>query len=340
MSHSATTSTATSTPTNPRVAALADTWRERDEISARSVLVTILGDTVAPLGGVIWLADLIGLASSFGYNDRLVRTSMFRLAADGWVTNERVGRRSRYSLTEFGQAEIADATSRIYRRSALPWDGQWTLVFLAAGSSNGEHELARHLRWHGYAQIAHNVHAKPNADADGARTLLERLALQPQPMVATASFDATGPAGASTFRADSGLARAEAAYREFVDRYEWTESLTTGDLVPQDAFLLRTMIVHDLRRSRLADPELPADLLPADWIGARAMAMAGAAYQAIDDAAWRWVEAVTGLACDPSDSQVAQRFAPPTPPSPFYTSSSPSSSPSSNSPVSGSKDSP
>ncbi|MGI9615181.1 MAG: PaaX family transcriptional regulator [Acidimicrobiales bacterium] len=296
---------------HPSIEILLDGWRERDEISARSVLVTVLGDTVTPLGGVIWLADLIGLADSFGYNDRLVRTSMFRLAADGWVSNERVGRRSRYSLTDFGRAEIADASSRIYRRSALPWDGQWTLIFLAPDSGDAGRELDRHLRWHGFAQISSDVHAKPNADVAGGRKLLERLGAPADTLVASASFDAAGPADARAFRADSGLARAEAAYEDFVERYEWTGMLRGHELAAEDAFVLRTMIVHDLRRSRLADPELPVDLLPDDWIGSRATTIASAAYSAVDEAAWQWIESVTGLTADPSDPQLTQRFANP-----------------------------
>lgn len=306
-------SSMTSVAARPSVDVLLDRWRDRDEISARSVLVTVLGDTIAPLGGVVWLADLIDLASSFGYNDRLVRTSMFRLAADGWVANERVGRRSRYSLTDFGQAEIADASARIYRRSALPWDGQWTLLFLGPDSATDDGELAQHLRWHGFAQIARDVHAKPNADVDGGRKLLDRLGVTPSSLVAAASFDAAGPTDAPEFRANSGLARAESAYRDFVDAYEWASSLVGGELTGEDAFLLRTMIVHDLRRSRLVDPELPADLLPNDWIGNRVMAMAGAAYQAVNEEAWVWVQSVTGLAPDPTDPQLTRRFAPPPP---------------------------
>ena len=53
-------------------------WVDRENISARSALVTILGDTVVPLGGTVWLNDLITMASLFGFNERLVRTSMFR----------------------------------------------------------------------------------------------------------------------------------------------------------------------------------------------------------------------------------------------------------------------
>lgn len=286
-------------------------WNERRDISARSVLVTILGDTVAPLGGSIWLADLITLAEAFGFSDRLVRTSMFRLVAEGWVMNERVGRRSRYSLTEFGLAEIADAASRIYRRSAQPWDGQWTLAFLASAP---DEDLERHLRWRGFVRIAGDVLAMPNADAESARQLFERLGLDPQPMVAVAEFDSSGPVtDARTFRAASGLARAEATYRDFVDRYEWTTSLTADDLDPRDAFLLRTMIVHDLRRARLSDPELPADLLPVNWIGNQSMALAGSAYRVVDDASWCWAESVTGLIADRSDPQLARRFVDPPP---------------------------
>jgi len=297
--------------TNPSLEELADAWRERSDISARSVLVTVLGDTVAPLGGSIWLADLIDLGESLGFNERLVRTSMFRLAAEGWVASERVGRRSRYSLTEFGLGEISDATARIYRRSALPWDGRWTLAFL---TSEIDDELLRHLRWHGFAQIAHGVHAKPNADIEAARNLFDRLGTNPQPLVATAAFDASSPAtDAATFRAASGLDRAEEAYREFVERYTWTTSLKADELPPRDAFLLRTMVVHDLRRSRLSDPELPTDLLPSDWIGNQAMTLASNTYQAVDDAAWRWAESVTGLAVDPSDPRLTRRFADDTP---------------------------
>ena len=73
--------------------------REQPDISARSVLVTVLGDSVLPVTKTVWLSSLFELARPFGFSERLVRTSMFRLAAEGWVSNERVGRRSRYSLT-------------------------------------------------------------------------------------------------------------------------------------------------------------------------------------------------------------------------------------------------
>ncbi len=283
-------------------------WSERTDISARSVLVTILGDTVAPLGGTVWLTDLIALAAPFGFNDRLVRTSMFRLVGERWVVNERVGRRSRYSLTPFGREEFAEADARIYRSHTPAWDGLWTLVFLDAGA-DPDSELVRHLRWRGFAELTRNVYAAPNGDVAGTGQLVDRLRHDPRPLVAAARFDELGPlANGGPFRETSGLAAAEASYRDLVDRYRWTTSAALDRLSGKDAFLLRTMLVHDLRRARLRDPDLPSDLLPAQWIGDEARDLAGSAYRAVTSASWRFVESVTGLTVDPTDPQLARRF--------------------------------
>lgn len=286
------------------VVEFAPRWGDRSDISARSVLVTILGDTVAPLGGTVWLSDLIDMAAPFGFNERLVRTSMYRLVSERWVVNERVGRRSRYSLTPFGRNEFRAAESRIYHRRDPAWDGTWTLAIVG---DSPDAELVRHLGWHGFAELTKGVLALPRADTDGTRQVVDGLGADPEPMIATARFDDAGPiADLDAFRSGSGLDRAEAAYADFVDRYAWTRSLP-DDLSPSDAFALRTMLVHDLRRARLNDPELPDELLPPDWIGAQAFALAAPTYRAIDPLAWQRVESITGLR--PTTTDHLHRFA-------------------------------
>src|SRR5450432_1724828 len=52
---------------------------------AKSLIVTVWGDALGPHGGTAWLAGLIRLMAPFGINERLVRTSVFRLAQDGWL---------------------------------------------------------------------------------------------------------------------------------------------------------------------------------------------------------------------------------------------------------------
>ena len=151
-------------------------WAQEPDISARSTLVTILGDTVAPLGGTVWLSHLIALTEPFGFSDRLVRTSLFRLAAEGWVSNERVGRQSRYSLTDYGRRETEAAEQRIYRRPSGHWDGWWTLVFLAPDGADSD-AATRHLRWRGFARLADGVQARPGDrdDIGGAAIVLAEI---------------------------------------------------------------------------------------------------------------------------------------------------------------------
>ena len=71
---------------------------------ARSLLLTLWGDSIAPHGGTVWLGSLIRLAAPLGLNERLVRTGVHRLAQDGWLSATPLGRRSYYGLTEYSRA--------------------------------------------------------------------------------------------------------------------------------------------------------------------------------------------------------------------------------------------
>src|SRR5437868_13070404 len=99
-----------------------------DPPRARSLIVTVWGDALAPHGGIVWLAGLIRLMAQFGMNERLVRTSVFRLVRDGWLTAQTRGRRSRYRLTREGQRRFEQAHHRIYAPYAQRWDGDWEIA--------------------------------------------------------------------------------------------------------------------------------------------------------------------------------------------------------------------
>lgn len=292
------------------VATLAAEWGE--QTSARSVLVTLFGDSIAPLGGEIWLADLFDLIEPFGFTQRLIRTSMFRLVSEGWLDNERVGRRSRYRLTPFAALEFADADRRIYRRGSPAWDEQWSLVLTDTDLTTGDdrERLVNHLRWHGFVEIAPGVWALPEPKPDAANELLDRLGLASRPPVAQANFDRLGElVDEGLFRASFDLGETEAVYRQFVERFAPLAQGDLGALAPLAALAVRTMVVHDLRRARLADPELPAALLPDQWVGDRAFELASGLYRRVTDRAWEAVESMTGLRLANADARLAARFA-------------------------------
>ncbi len=63
---------------------------EQDPPRAKSLCVSLLGDALGPHGGAIWLGDLIELLAPVGINERLLRTSVFRLVAQDWLRSERM----------------------------------------------------------------------------------------------------------------------------------------------------------------------------------------------------------------------------------------------------------
>src|SRR3954470_2816986 len=105
----------------------ASAWVERflasDPPRSKSLVMTIFGDTIAPHGGAIWLGSLIELLSPFGINDRLLRTSVFRLAQEGWLVATRDGRRSSYAILPQALPRFERANRRIYAPLMAHWDG-------------------------------------------------------------------------------------------------------------------------------------------------------------------------------------------------------------------------
>ena len=113
-------------PSIAAVSALLARFRRQRPLRSGSLLITILGDAIAPRGGAVTLGSLITLARPFGLTERLVRTSVGRLA------KELAGRaplRPRSVYTAHGSRAHAlrrgDATH--LQRGAARLGRQWTL---------------------------------------------------------------------------------------------------------------------------------------------------------------------------------------------------------------------
>ena len=268
----------------------AASYGEQPEISARSLLVTVFGDSIAPAGGEVWLGDLIKLVEPFSFSERLVRTSIYRLAAEGWFATERVGRRSRYSLSPTGRHEFVVAERRIYHPPADDWDGEWTIVFANVDQLGDDAKpgFLSALRWLGFGRLAAGVFGSPTATIEDVEYAATRSGLTTCPPTATARFaDLATLVDQASFATDFGLAESIVTYESFVEK--WDSAAATSIENGQDAFLVRTMMVHDFRRARLADPDLPVAILPNGWAGRDAYRRAANVFAAVDEAANTWL---------------------------------------------------
>lgn len=257
-----------STAATAAVQALLRRLHDQQPLRGGSLIVTIFGDAIAPRGGVIALQSLIQIAGAFRLTERLVRTSVARLANEGWLEARRDGRQSEYRLAPGGQQRFAEATRRIYGMSPEEWDGQWTLVILPAGASKGARE---ELRWLGFGQLSVGTFAHPNCTLERARGWLEGIEGTDAALCLRSSSSDLAVDRELIARGWD-LGALTRRYRRFVGTFAPIAAQigSSANVSPQSALIIRTLLIHQYRKVHLLDPLLPARLLPPEWIGAAA----------------------------------------------------------------------
>ena len=268
---------------------LVDEFRSRPTLRAGSLITTVFGDAIAPRGGTVWLGSLIRVMSEFGISERLVRTSVFRLARDGWLSTNQVGRRSFYSLSKEGRQKFEQATHRIYGKPRLDWSGEWTLVLLSALDAAQRETVRKELSWLGFGATSTSLMAHPAADFDDLRAVLARLGVQDEVVVMNGRTpdESQDDAMRDLVRKSWNLAEIDERYEQFLTHFDPVlESVRKNDnLSPQNAFQVRTLLIQEYRKILLRDPLLPSEMLPVEWHGVRAYKLCRKLYQSVFRAA-------------------------------------------------------
>ncbi len=249
-----------------------DFLRDRP-VRANSLIITIYGDSIAPHGGSVWLGSFIKLAKPLGINDRLVRTSVFRLSKDSWLTSEHIGRRSYYGLTATGRRRFEHAYRRIYFQPKVHWEGDWQIVLTAGNELTPAQrdEVRKELQWEGFGLIASGVLAHPSADLEPLLDILQSNGVQDRVVVVRGkSLGAlVNKPTRELVRECWNLSSISQDYKRFLDRFRSVQKAlkSARELDPEQCFVVRTLLMHEFRRTLLRDPQLPDQLLPHDWPG-------------------------------------------------------------------------
>jgi phenylacetic acid degradation operon negative regulatory protein len=259
-------------------------------LRARSLIATMFGDAIAPHGGTAWLGGLIALAAPFGINERSVRTTVFRLTAEGWLVGGQVGRRSHYSLTESGRRRFEAAFRRIYAADLPAWQGEWCLVVEGPNLPRDRRKaLETELGWLGFGRFAPGMLAHPGIDDATVSAALQGLGAAQDVLTMRAAAGAVPFAEPlpALVRQAWDLDRLEADYGAFLARFRPVLAALQGraDADPERSFVVRTLLIHEYRRVMLRDPQLPLALLPAGWPGAAARTLTRNLYALTQQAA-------------------------------------------------------
>lgn len=276
-------------------------FRSRRTLRSGSLITTVFGDAIAPRGGTVWLGSLITVMGEFGISERLVRTSVYRLAQDGWLQSRQIGRRSYYSLTDEGRERFEQATQKIYGEPLSSWDGNWCLALLATIDAAERETLRKELGWLGFGTLSTNVLAHPAPDMASLELALARLGVADDVVVMRGQTVRNDAAMRELAGQGWNLADIDARYEGFVGRFRPLIRAFGNDtnVSPKSAFLVRTLLIQEYRKVLLRDPQLPAELLPADWHGTAAYQLCRNLYRAVHAAADDWLSEVMETADGP-----------------------------------------
>jgi len=243
--------------------------QELGAASARSLLLTVLGEFVLPRGEQVWTSTLLELAADLDVAEKAARQALMRTADDGWIAAQRIGRETRWGLTEQGTRLLTDGTRRIYDAASeeQPWDGSW-LVLTVTVPENARalrQRLRTQLGWAGLGSSSPGVWVTPRVDREAeAARVLEELGLT----AGSWSFVArSGQIGdqRSLVRSAWDLDAIETRYEEFLELVGSRRPRTD-----RQALVAQVRLVQEWQRFPLLDPGLPRELLPPRWSGNRA----------------------------------------------------------------------
>jgi len=277
------------------VSQLLKEFASRKPQRTKSLIITFFGDIVSQHGGIISLGSLISALAKFRINERLVRTTVFRLVQDDWLKSYRMGRRSYYQFSDYGEHEYKRAAKRIYSTRGARWSGLWQLVVPVKVTDSYREKLMRSLRWQGYRNIAPGLLAKPGeTGSELAETLNEFKAMKDVLVMTATTQEISSPKLVQDLVYRSwALDEVEIGYSEFLECYTPVRGWLTENapVSPETAYLIRLMLIHDYRRLLLRDRSVPQELLPPSWPGIQARQVAADIYHWIAPASVEFIRA-------------------------------------------------
>jgi phenylacetic acid degradation operon negative regulatory protein len=233
--------------------------------SARSLLLTVLGEFVLPQAAPAWTQALVSGLAEVGIEEKAARQALSRTASEGLLVAERDGRRVRWQLTPSGTELLAEGAERIYGfgRGLDGWDGRWLVLTVSVPETQRRlrHSLRTRLTWAGLGSPVPGLWVTPDVSkAKEVASVVESLGVE--------AFSFVGRFGevgdyrrlvAEAWRLDE----VERRYAQFIATWAGSARPTN----PAEHFRSQVQLVQQWRVVPFLDPGLPAQLLPVDWPG-------------------------------------------------------------------------
>src|SRR6202045_3801384 len=253
---------------------------KREPSGTGSIVITVFGDAIVPRGVSVRLGTLLEFFKTLDNDSGVVRTAMSRLATDGWLEREKVGRNNFYRLVKKGRQTFDAATRHIFDPQPSDWTGRFQLLLIGNGEDRDASREA--LKNAGFGTPLPGVWVAPSG--------------VPIPEEAASAIrlevSAEDDSGRRLLSESWPLDRTADAYLKFMKTFEPLRNWIgrRERFTDREAFTARILLTHHSRRVVLRDPLLPPALLPADWPGRAARKLCGAIYRGLLQASEQWLD--------------------------------------------------
>jgi phenylacetic acid degradation operon negative regulatory protein len=263
-------------------------------VKPRSIVFDLFGDYVRYRGGAIRLRELAELMACFGVGESTVRVVIARLRKEGWFDASRDGRQTLYALNDKSLQLLDEGRDRIFNRVRDEWDRRWYMVIYSVPETDRgvREQIRKELAWLGFGPLASSTYVSPHDRLD---QVTAKFADSPAVRLDTLTCQSSGLAVDREMAARCwDLAALNDDYRSLLDSYR-DRMPGYGSLSPREALVERMRLTYDYRKFPFRDPDLPVELLPADWAGREAHDMFIEAHETLRGPADAYIDSVTRL---------------------------------------------
>jgi phenylacetic acid degradation operon negative regulatory protein len=238
-----------------------------NDTQPRALIVSAYG-LYARSGTAGWLpvSGLVRLLAELDVDEPAVRSAISRLKRRGVIEAARRAGTAGYQLSAAGREILREGDERIFTPPTARLEDGWLLAVFSVPESERakRHTLRSRLAALGFGTAAPGVWIAPAHRYRAARAVLNRLDLAPYVDLFRSDYLAFGDL-ATAVKQWWDLDAVRAEYDHFLAA--WPHAADRSGRELRDWVRL----VTDWRRLPYLDPGLPAELLPVDWPGARAV---------------------------------------------------------------------
>jgi phenylacetic acid degradation operon negative regulatory protein len=248
---------------------------ERPSVRTQFVIFTLFGEFILARGGSIWTSNLLSLLNHLDVGEHAARITLSRMARKGWLAARREGRCSQYSLTPRGLSLLVQGKKRIFEPPLKAWNGMWHIVIFSLPEKKRgmRHAFLAQLYWFGFGSLTPNTWISPHDRKTEINTLCSDLGIQDHVEIFS-GIHAGLSQDQQLVQQCWDLPNLTSQYINFLGKFEkeYLECRNNGkhSLSLDDCFVRRFWLIHHYQNFPRMDPNLPAALLPSDWVGFKA----------------------------------------------------------------------